>query len=38
MRIRRPAGPGASPLPSTNDNGTEQKQFPIASVQLRGDR
>jgi hypothetical protein len=38
MRIRRPAGPGASPLPGRKENSTEQKQFPIAMAQVRGDR
>jgi hypothetical protein len=38
MRIRRPAGPGASPLSGTNENGTEQQQFPIAMVQVGSDR
>jgi hypothetical protein len=38
MRIRRPTGPGASPLPGTKDNGTEQKHFPITLVQVGGKR
>jgi hypothetical protein len=38
MRIRRPTGPDASPLPGTKENGTEQKHFPIALVQAGGDR
>ena len=37
MRIRRPAGAGASPLPGTKENGTEQKQFPITVLKV-GDR
>jgi hypothetical protein len=38
MRIRRPTGPGASPLPGTKENGTEQKHFPITLVQVGSDR
>ncbi len=38
MRILRPTGCGASPLPGMNENGTEQTHFAIAQVSLGGDR
>ncbi len=38
MRIRRPTGPGASPLPGINENRTNQKHIAIALVRVGGDR
>jgi hypothetical protein len=38
MRIRRPTGTGASPLPGLNGNRTEQKCAPITLVRVGGDR
>jgi hypothetical protein len=38
MRIRRPTGPGASPLPCLNESRTEQMRTPITLVRVGGDR
>jgi hypothetical protein len=38
MRIRRPTGPGASPLPGKNEENNEQKRITIASASIGGDR
>lgn len=38
MRIRRPTGTGASPLPGLNRSRNEQMRTPITSVRVGGDR
>jgi hypothetical protein len=38
VRIRRPTGPGTSPLPGMNENRTNQKHITIALVKVEGDR
>jgi hypothetical protein len=38
MRIRRPTGLGASPLPGMNENHTELMHVTIAQVNIGGDR
>ena len=37
MRIRRPAGPDASPLPGMNEHRSEQKRIAITLLRV-GDR
>jgi hypothetical protein len=38
VRIRRPTGPGASPLPCMNENHTEQKHTVTTLLRVGGDR
>jgi hypothetical protein len=38
VRIRRPTGPGASPSPGLNQNGTEQTHLAITLARVGGDR
>jgi len=38
MRIHRPLGPGASPLPSGKDNRTNQTHLTIPQLSIGGNR
>ncbi len=38
VRIRRPTGTSASPLPGRNENCTEQQQISITLVSIGGER